>query len=259
VLHVLRFFHFTFLPNLFPSLSLTNSTYSLFSSDMSYLSNSPVIIVFAFILFLYALVGFLSSKRFISNKAVRKLFKRIRKRRMRFSIIHDAFWACYLYAMFVSMLQFKMGDFSSTNAILNMFLAIVTFLIFTFFTIWIFRLGIKYRKEPEKIPKKYSFLMMEPSAYPLELPMRYLRKLLFCLALLLTSVQTQGMVLLATNILFLSFFGCYKPAKAPLTNKVVISLEIGLILLISLFLGYDKLTTKDITNQLGFSIAMVVV
>jgi hypothetical protein len=157
------------------------------------------------------------------------------------------------------MLQFKMGDFSSTNAILNMFLAIVTFLIFTFFTIWIFRLGIKYRKEPEKIPKKYSFLMMEPSAYPLELPMRYLRKLLFCLALLLTSVQTQGMVLLATNILFLSFFGCYKPAKAPLTNKVVISLEIGLILLISLFLGYDKLTTKDITNQLGFSIAMVVV
>ena len=101
--------------------------------------------------------------------------------------------------------------------------------------------------------------MMEPSAYPLELPMRYLRKLLFCLALLLTSVQTQGMVLLATNILFLSFFGCYKPAKAPLTNKVVISLEIGLILLISLFLGYDKLTTKDITNQLGFSIAMVVV
>lgn len=209
---------------MFSSLSLTNPTYSLFSDDMSFLSNSPVIIIFAFVLLAYGVVGFLSSKRFISSKGLRKVFKKIRKRRMRFGLIHDAFWACYLYAMFISMLQFKIGGFSSTNAILNMFLAIVTFIIFLIFTIWIFKLGVKYRADPDKIPKKYSFLMMEPSAYPLELPMRYMRKLLFCLALLLDSVQTQGMVLLASNIVFLSFFGCYKPASSPLTNKIVISI-----------------------------------
>lgn len=89
--------------------------------------------------------------------------------------------------------------------------------------------------------------------------MRYLRKLLFCLALLLTSVQTQGMVMLCTNILFLSFYACYKPAKSPLTNKIIISLELGFIILISLFIGYDKMITKDITTQQGFSIAMIFV
>jgi hypothetical protein len=101
--------------------------------------------------------------------------------------------------------------------------------------------------------------MLEPSASPLEMPMRYARKLIFCLGLLLTTVQTQGLVLLGSNILFLSFYICYRPAKAPLTNTICILLEIGLVLLIALFIAYDKLDTKDITNQLGFSIAMIVI
>ena len=65
---------------------------------------------------------------------------------------------------------------------------------------------------------------MEPSAHPLEIPLRYIRKFMICLSLLLTDIQTQGMALLATSILFLCFFACYKPAKSPLTNKVVILL-----------------------------------
>ena len=91
------------------------------------------------------------------------------------------------------------------------------------------------------------------------MPLRYIRKLLFCLSLLLPDVQTQGMALLATNVLFLCFFGCYKPAKSPLTNKIVIILELGLILLISLFLAYDKTVDKNITTQQGYAIAMVTV
>ena len=166
-LGVLQYFHFTFLPTIFPSLGLSNSTYSEFSSDVSYLSNSPVILVFSFVLFIYLVVAFLSSKRFISNKSVRKLFKKIRKYRMRFGIIHDAFWGTYLYAVFISLLQFKMGNFSSTNNILNMMLAIITFLIFMVFTCLVVYLGVKYRKAGDKVPKKYAFLMLEPSAHTL--------------------------------------------------------------------------------------------
>lgn len=146
MLSVLKIFHFTFLPSLFPSLSITNSYYSLFTNDISFLSNSPVILIFLLIVLAYLLVGFLSSKKFITNKAVRKLFKKIRKYRMRYGVVHDAFWVCYLYAVFISMLQFKMGDFSSTNAILNMMLAISTFILFFAFTIIMFYLGLKYRK-----------------------------------------------------------------------------------------------------------------
>ena len=67
------------------------------------------------------------------------------------------------------------------------------------------------------------------------------------------------MGLLATNILFICFFGCYKPAKSSMTNKVVLVLELGLILLISLFIAYDKTIVKNIDTQQGYSIAMVIV
>lgn len=116
--------------------------------------------LFSFVIGAYLIVGFLSSKRFIKNKSIRKVFKAIRKSRMKYSIIHDAFWVCYLYAMFFSMLQFKVGSFSGTDNLLNMLLAIFTFIIFFAFTLYIFKLGYKYRKEPEKIPKKLSFLML---------------------------------------------------------------------------------------------------
>ena len=147
-LDVLKYFHLTFLPQLFPSLNLTNEYYSVFSSDVSFLANSPVVLVFSFVALVYLVTSFLSSKKFITNKSVRKLFKKIRKYRMRYGIIHDAFWVCYLYAVFISLLQFKMGDFSSTNGILNMMLAIITFIIFASFTVLVVYLGVKYRQKP---------------------------------------------------------------------------------------------------------------
>jgi uncharacterized membrane protein len=92
------------------------------------------------------LVGFLSSKRFIKNKTVRKIFKSIRKNRMKYSIIHDAFWVCYIYAIYIAMLQFKMGSFNGTTNILNMVLAILTLIVFFAFTFFVFKMGYKYRK-----------------------------------------------------------------------------------------------------------------
>ena len=258
-LSILKYFHLMFLPQILPSIYLNNSHYAVFTEDVSFLANSPVILVFIFVGMVYLLTSFLSSKRFITNKSVRKLFKKIRKYRMRYGLIHDAFWVCYLYVVFISVLQFKMGDFSSTNAILNMMLAIITFLIFLSFTIVVVYLGIKYRHTPDKIPRKYSFLVLEPSAQSLEMPMRYIRKLLFCLCLLFSEIQSQAIALLAVNILFVCFFGCYKPAKSSLTNKVVLLLELGLILLLALFLAYDKTIVKDTSAQQGYSIAMVTI
>ena len=110
-LNALQYFHLTFLPQILPSMNLTDSTYDFFSSDISYLANSPVILLFCFVIFVYLLVALLSSKRFVSNKGCRKLFKKIRKSRMRYGIIFDAFWVSYLYAVFISLLQFKIGKF----------------------------------------------------------------------------------------------------------------------------------------------------
>ena len=145
-LDTLKYFNLLFLPQIFPSLGITNSFYQIFSSDVSFLSNCPIILIFAFIIFAYLLVKALSSKKIMSNKGVRRTFKHIRKYRMRYGIIHDAFWISYLYALFISLLQFKVGGFGSALAIINMLLAIVTFGILTAFTAFIIYLGYKYRK-----------------------------------------------------------------------------------------------------------------
>lgn len=81
---------------------------------MSFLGNCPVLFIFGVILVVYLLVAFLSSKRFIQNKGLRRVFKKVRKYRTKYGIINDGFWICYLYTVFVCLLQFKMGGFDST-------------------------------------------------------------------------------------------------------------------------------------------------
>lgn len=147
-LNVLQYFHLTFIPSIFSTINLTDPYYAFFSNDLSYLANSPLIVLFAVIISAYLIVAFFSSKRFIANKTLRRGFKSIRKTRMKYGIIHDAFWVTFLYAIFISMLQFKLGNFSNTSNILNMLLAIITFILFIAFTFYMVFLGYKYRKQP---------------------------------------------------------------------------------------------------------------
>lgn len=142
----LKYFNFMFLPTLFQPLNITNTFYAVFTQDISFLSNSPIILIFAVVISIYMLVSFLSSKRFIANKHIRKLFKKIRKYRMKYGIIHDAFWISFPYGMLISLLQFKFASFSGGSLyILNMLLAISTFLILNAFFAFVVYQGYKYR------------------------------------------------------------------------------------------------------------------
>jgi hypothetical protein len=91
---VLSYFHLAFLPDLLYRIHLTTAIYSLFSDDLSFFSSSPLILVFLFVGRVYTVISCLSSKRFISNKVIRKVLKKIRKHRMCYMLIHDAFWVC---------------------------------------------------------------------------------------------------------------------------------------------------------------------
>lgn len=91
------------------------------------------------------------------------------------------------------------------------------------------------------------------------MPIRYGRKYLLALALLLPSLQSQAILMLMVNGVFFIFYLCYQPAASPITNKVCMIVEIGYIILEGLFIAYDKLLSKDINSQLGFSIAMITV
>jgi hypothetical protein len=116
--------------------------------------------MFAAGLGIYALVSILSSKNFVSNKSLRKLFKRIRKYRVKYGLLMDICWAVYPFAMFISLLQFKLGSIGNTSATLNIALSGLTILVLNAIVAYTVFLAYKYNKKPEKLPKKFVFLML---------------------------------------------------------------------------------------------------
>ncbi len=174
--------------------------------------------MFAGGLVIYALVSILSSKNFVSNKSLRKLFKRIRKYRVKYGLLMDICWAVYPFAMFISLLQFKLGSIGNASATLNIALSGLTILVLNAIVAYTVFLAYKYNKKHEKLPKKFVFLMLEPSNMMLDMPVRFLRKLFFVIALLLPSFQSQLVLLLSINISFFIMMLCYRPSKSTLTH-----------------------------------------
>jgi uncharacterized membrane protein len=136
---------------------------------MSFLGNSsPLIFIWILILLTYAIFSILSSKKMISNKHVRKIAKRIRKYRLKYHIIYDAFWFTYIYAMFFCIYQFRVGKTKDSTDIANLLFAVAIFSIYFCFMCYMIYLGNKHKNpEVNKIPRKLSFIQPEPSTFPL--------------------------------------------------------------------------------------------
>jgi hypothetical protein len=94
-----------------------------------------------------------------------------------------------------------------------------------------FYLGYKYKAPDCKIPQKYSFLVLEASTFPFEMPLRLARKFLLALALLLGSLQTQVISMMTVNLVFFLFYLCYRPAKSQVTNTICMIVEAGYIII----------------------------
>jgi hypothetical protein len=149
-----------FLPKVFSNpTGYVDPYYQNFMPNSSFLSNSsPFIFIFAFVVTVYLIFWVLSLKKMVKNKNVRHFAKTIRKYRLKYHILHDAFWFTFLYAFFMAIYQFKQFSFNSTLDIINfIFAALITFVYFSF-TVYIIYLGYKYRKEEDKIPRKLSFI-----------------------------------------------------------------------------------------------------
>lgn len=124
---------------------------------------------------------------------------------------------------------------------MNIALAILTFIIANAAVFYITFLSHKYKKEPEKIPRKFTFLSYDPSNMTIEVPLRYLRKLLFVVSFMLPTFQSQIVCLLAINLSFLFYYLCHQPTKSSVTNYVCLFLELLMIILQSLFYAYNRL------------------
>ena len=106
-LQTLKDFHFTFFPQI-SSARITDKEYEIIYNDMSFFANfSPLIFIWVLVGIIYLVFTILSNKKLIKNKHVRKFAKRVKKYRLRYDIIHDAFWITYIYVMFFAAYQFK--------------------------------------------------------------------------------------------------------------------------------------------------------
>jgi hypothetical protein len=113
---------------------------------MSFFANcSPLVCLWVIIITLYLIFLVLSNKKIIKNKSLRHLAKKIIKHRFKLHIIHDVFWITFIYAVFFSLYQLKVVNFNSAKDIINFFFALTVFIIYTGFTVYILKLGNKYK------------------------------------------------------------------------------------------------------------------
>ena len=136
---------------------------------MSFLANcSPLIFVWAIVGFTYLIFTILSSKFIKGHKTIRKFAKKVRKYRLKFGIINDAFWITFIYGMFFAIYQFKKAEFGSPVLVGNFFFACVVFVLYMVFTVYLVKLANQYKgKTQEEISKKFRFIAPEPSSFPM--------------------------------------------------------------------------------------------
>ena len=247
-LDALKYLNFLFIPSFFPTMDgYTNKNYEIFLENTSFLHNcSPFIVLIGFCLILYLIISILAYKGCIKNKTIRHGAKKIKKYRLRFMIFNDAIWFTYLYTFFIAVYQFRQASLETNWDIFNIVFASFVALLYFIYTIFIIYLGNKYKNPETKLPKKWSFLKMEPNSFPMEIPLRYLRKMFICLALLIPSVDAQCILLIMTNLIFLMYTSCFMPAKSMVTNAVNITIDSSYIILAGMFYGYHRLVEKTL-------------
>ena len=80
----------------------------------------------------------------------------------------------------------------------------------------------------------------------MEIPLRYLRRLFICLALIIPSVDAQCIIIIMANLIFLLYTACFMPAKSQLTNAINITIDSSYIILAGMLYGYHRLVEKTL-------------
>ena len=158
-LEAIKYFHFTFFPTIFKA-NYNVKSYEYFNNDMSFLANSsPFIFLWLIVLFFYLTFFILSRRKLIKNKTVRHFAKKIMKHRFKIHILHDVFWITFIYAFFFALYQVRNVSFNSSKDMINFFFAMIVLIVYLAVTIYITRLGNKYKESNfEDIPKRLTWI-----------------------------------------------------------------------------------------------------
>ena len=266
--NILGFFHFTFLPKLYTQeIAGSKTLYSEFQSDTTMLGNiHPFVFIVSIFLFVYFIFWILSTKTVNRSDCFRKRVKKIFRGRMKLSFLFEAFYYPAFYTLFWAMYQLKGYHSNLPEAGANLAMSIIFLITYLVFFILLLYITAKTRNKinsvPEKMkkhedlpkmPKKFSFLVIEPSQFSLEIALRFFMKIAFAIALLIENMQVQLILFLVFNLIFLLYFLIFKPSLYKVTNRLNIFICLFFIA-IEIVLFLFTITLKTSSDQETISI-----
>jgi hypothetical protein len=240
--------NFQFLPNIVqssvPSTYITPNVptyYSLMVTDTAFFVSSGQYILIVVLYIGWALaVSLLKNKGLNQWRALRKFCRGVFERRIRFGAIQECLWFCYISFVFFGLWQLKNLTVVGSWCYANILVSIVCWLACMMVTAWVIYLSLRYKDDVTKVPKKHAFILGEESHIPFEMPLRHVRKLLFCIFLVIYSIETQIIAMIGSNCLVLAYYLFYKPAKSRFSNWINILIELCYIALEVCILLYNN-------------------
>lgn len=233
----LKYLNFQFLPSLFnimiPSTFASPATPQKFKQAITdttfFISSGHYFLVIAFYIGWAMLIVLLKNKQINRFKKLRRFAASVYENRIRFGVINECIWYCFMTFVLFGFWQFYDITFPYKWSYANFAVAMLCILICLFMVGWVIHLTLKNRHNIEAVPKKYSFILGDESSIPYQMPLRYIRKLLFCLFLFSAMIELQVVGMIAANFLMLAFYVIYRPAKNKFNNLANIIVELSYI------------------------------
>jgi len=258
IVAVLKNLNFAFLPALYsdPAPNQSNPYYS-FQSDTTFLGNCQPFVFFIAIFGGAYLLFWLLSLRVVNRwRGLRQKVKAVFRARMRYSFLHEAFYYTAFYVFFFAVYQFTGANANNASSTTNLAAAIIVALSYAVWLITITYHAVKYKRRLQNFPKKFAFLGIEDSQFPMEIPLRGLFKLLVGCALIFPEVSIQLMLLMVINLTYIVVTLCYKPSRNAPTNYVNVFVHLVMIGM-EIVLFFYQISTKSYTYQTTISYVLL--
>lgn len=254
VIKELSIFNFKFLPDPFVftrnyTSNVTIPEYAELVPDLTFMRNTHQYFLIAAFLVLLVAVLMLAADKNLNPCECRAKVRWVLNRRFKWGIVNELVWYSFLSVLFFAFLQFRDWSTPAPWCYVNLILAVALPLLVLAYPCYLLRRAVQFHSQPQRLPKGLRFMLLEGSG-PWELLVRYVRKVLFCVALAAPSFHLQIVPLLAVNVFFTAFLLYLRPHARAGNNLFIVLNEALLILLeVLLVVYYSKVRNTPLTGD----------
>ena len=121
-------------------------------------SGHYIIIILSYAIWV-VLISLLKNRTINKFHKLRRFAKGVYNRRVRYGVINECLWFCYISFVFFGLWQLRNLTINGTWSYGNIILSLFGWISCLFLTFWVVYLAVKYRDKMEKLPKKFNFIL----------------------------------------------------------------------------------------------------